>query len=84
MSTELMLMQLYHKLWMSADFESDFERDWKTACNRMRECGKDPSFSFSLDSRGADHGSAPKFHYTTCLTFLSSIFLSSTCTKIFP
>ena len=43
MSTELMLMQLYHKLWMSADFESDFERDWKTACNKMRECGKDPS-----------------------------------------
>lgn len=40
MSTELMLIQLYHKLWTSADFESDFERDWKTACNRMRECGE--------------------------------------------
>lgn len=40
MSTEFMLMQLYHKLWTSADFESDFERDWKTACNRMREHGE--------------------------------------------
>jgi hypothetical protein len=35
-----MLMQLYHKLWTSADFESDFERDWKTAYNRMREHGE--------------------------------------------
>ena len=40
MSTEFMLMQLYHKLWTSADFESDFERDWKTACNKMREHGE--------------------------------------------
>ena len=43
MSTELMLMRLYHKLWMSADFESDFERDWKTACQWMREYGQDPA-----------------------------------------
>ena len=42
MSTEFMLMQLYHKLWTSADFESDFERDWKTACGWMREYGEDP------------------------------------------
>ena len=40
MSTQFMLMQLYHKLWTSADFESDFERDWKTACEWLRENGK--------------------------------------------
>lgn len=48
MSTELMLMQLYHKLWTSADFESDFERDWKTVCGCMREKGDDPSFIPSM------------------------------------
>lgn len=48
MSTEFMLMQLYHKLWTSADFESDFERDWKTTCGWMREHGEKYDYLPSL------------------------------------
>lgn len=48
MSTELMLMQLYHKLWTSADFESDFERDWKTACGWLRENKELPPYIIEM------------------------------------
>jgi hypothetical protein len=34
---EEMLMKLYWKLWTSADFESDFQKDWLAVYQRMQE-----------------------------------------------
>ena len=31
------LMKIYWKLWTSADFESDFQRDWKELYNILHE-----------------------------------------------
>ena len=33
---EEMLMKLYWKLWTSADFENDFQEDWRAVYERLQ------------------------------------------------
>jgi hypothetical protein len=35
-NVEEMLMKLYWKMWTSADFESDFQSDWRAVYERMQ------------------------------------------------
>lgn len=44
---ELMLRMLYKKMWLSADFECDFQRDWKVVYEALKS-GKEDTISDSI------------------------------------